>query len=475
MRRRRPGARVRAWSALALVATMAVAPPVSAEEGGLVIGEDTTIQDRTVSLRGDLVVQAGATLVLERATVVFENAKRGEHGVRIEPGASFLASSSTFRSTGERFTFEARGDRFELRDSTVAGAGWIDGDAIRLATGKAGEIERSGIFFAVPGALLVRNRISGGGVGLFLAGPDAVAEENEIRGNDAVGIVVRGDRARIENNTVLQPYAGRVGAVGTLGVFAFGVRDLTIAGNRVEDDPYPSPNFDANAVTVAMVENATLTRNSVRAWRPYTVFQSKDVTLSENEARGGEHAVNAWFGERLTIVGNSFVMGPPGIPPTFVVRLVRQVGAEVRGNELVATATPGLATVSVESSSDVDFSENVVEAPNDVGEGDGKRGCACVTVLHTRGSTFRGNVFRHQAHGLVLVGSEENEIRGNEVDASRGPVAIRSPRNRFSGNAFVGLATDPFDDAGSTWSGNYWSRGTALDPAPLAAAPPPDA
>lgn len=268
---------------LGLTGSVASAEPV---EVPIVIdgGEHTFIHQ--------LVVPAGATLLIRNATVYLDAPKRCTIGGSIQPclpellvmpGGTLRVENSTFDThtpfkTGDPYRgymMQTFGGRFILRDSTFRNVHVV---AAELPGPASSEIRG--------------NRFLAGGQTLtFVRGAEAVITNNLIEGSG--GIKIRDTRSIVEANTI------RVSGTG------IDVQTTSVGDKALPTEPTITGNLVEGAATGIYVQNsytATVRRNVVRGggFGAFLVVMTGDdawgadpIAFTENTLEGNETAVRA--------------------------------------------------------------------------------------------------------------------------------------------------------------------------------------
>jgi parallel beta-helix repeat protein len=100
--------------------SFAVPPPA---DGDWIIDEDFTIEDQTIILNGNLIVQSTGNLTLRNITLKMNCSFPGEHGILAEGGGSLsiYSSSITSISSNNTYSFRIGGTKFLLKDTSISG------------------------------------------------------------------------------------------------------------------------------------------------------------------------------------------------------------------------------------------------------------------------------------------------------------------------------------------------------------------
>lgn len=96
-------------------------PPPPLGEGDWIVTTNTVIKDQTIRLKGNLVINSGATLVLENTTLLMYMTTKYEHKISIKSGGGLhLTEDSLLEAFDERFAAYAEpGSSLKIQNSTL--------------------------------------------------------------------------------------------------------------------------------------------------------------------------------------------------------------------------------------------------------------------------------------------------------------------------------------------------------------------
>jgi len=159
--------------------------------------DSTVYRDTTILLAGNLVVASGGILVLDSVELRLDCSFNGEYRIEVESGGSLYISRNshiTSNNPESRFAFAAHGKVFEMKSSTLQGAGWGEEDEMNnddelVMSGAKGLVVTSN------NAVIEKNTITGNHVGLIVAGTHASVNENEFSGQYAQALFIRDARS----------------------------------------------------------------------------------------------------------------------------------------------------------------------------------------------------------------------------------------------------------------------------------------
>lgn len=137
-------------------------PPPS---GGAVTGDWTVTETRayngvTITLRGNLVVDSGGTLVLDGALLVIDASTQGQYGIEVRNGGRLvMQNGANLTSSAAAYSFSVRqGGSLNISDSEVRRCGWAWGS----------EGETAGLFIESENSALTRTLVAGGYYGVVV-------------------------------------------------------------------------------------------------------------------------------------------------------------------------------------------------------------------------------------------------------------------------------------------------------------------
>ena len=144
------------------------APPAA---GDWIVTDNTVVENQTITLSGNLVVAAGASLTLQTITLEMDGTYDGEFGIDVAPGGTLKVYDSTIKRTaaGAGYWFSANGSVFEIKRSQMSGCGWGPasetlGESAMVLSGHRGPAIRT------DNAIVEECTFSGNHIGIVLAG-----------------------------------------------------------------------------------------------------------------------------------------------------------------------------------------------------------------------------------------------------------------------------------------------------------------
>jgi parallel beta-helix repeat protein len=419
-------------------------PPAT---GDWIVGDDTSIQDQSIVLDGNLVVQSGGSLTLEGVTLEMDATFDGEFGITVEPGGSLYINQSIVRSQDplHAFFFTVNGASFELRNSELHNCGW-GANSEYLGDGETILSGARGLVIATSGAIVQGNTLSDNCVGVILAGSDITLDDNYIHSNTVHGIYGHENAA------------------------------CHITGNTIQHGTVSSPLKLANASNYHISQNTIICeihRGVVELmWSSGNVieenqisglgvglllmFASSDNTIQNNTISTDECGIMIW-GWNNTVTGNTIsnaVVGThTGIYAIYAYnsRIVDNTIRDVNDEN----------GIFLRHSSSNTIVGNTIQAMEDkpVDHSSG------ILLINACNNNIVGKNFISQdSRGIsILYASNDNIIVGNEISASKleNIIIDDASGNVIYYNNFRENTQPPFDNGDNAWSyagdGNYWS------------------
>jgi parallel beta-helix repeat protein len=176
--------------------------------GDWIVTGTEVIENRSISLDGNLTIKSGGSLTLRNATLTLDIQYSGQHGISVEEnGALFIFNSSISSATENRFSFVANGSSFVMKNSKLKGVGWElpPGDTAQSCVVNPEGLSHFGLLVATDQAVILDNIFSGNDIGLILSGSDGTIARNLFSYNTLFTILVyQSHNNTFANNTLLQ-------------------------------------------------------------------------------------------------------------------------------------------------------------------------------------------------------------------------------------------------------------------------------
>ena len=410
-----------------------------------VTGEET-VQDKSVTLNGNLTVGAGGSLTLRNVTLNVNSQYDGQYGIEVEPGGSLFIYGSTIAAADEEhgFSFLVDGAAFEMKDSELHGAGWGPEDD----------------------SLGGEEAIMAGSKGLLIAADDAVIDGNTIS-NNHVGIIVAGSDATVTNNNI---HSNKVH-----GILLHGASNGQFANNSIQHSTVSSPFLMRHARNNQIIGN-TIVLSSIHRG-VITILNSDGNIFQDNDVSGLGVGISFWLSNDNVVAGNTFSVDEAGV-------MVWGWNNRVEGN----TIMPGEMGEVITGIFMV-YAYNTVVADNAI-SGATAEG---LMIRHSSNNAIIGNrvsgrEVRPYGHGVLLFSSsKDNVIQGNEIwgfprgislfyssdgntitdnqvsSASLEVALVEDSASNimYANNFLLDTGRPPYDNGANQWDhegqGNYWS------------------
>jgi parallel beta-helix repeat protein len=425
--------------------------------GDWVVSSTELKENSCVLLDGNLIVRNNGYLTLRNVRLALNGTTHGQYSIEIESGGTFMVENGSVISSAKddgHFPFVVEeGARFEMRDSKLHGCGW--GMETQVGPGDPPE--------PMP--------LSWETAGLYIAGDDAVLERNIISGNFAA-IVLEGNGARIEGNTIVGNIYTPINILGERNVFQDNyvhhlpqtgyARCIDLYGhaNHITDNVLTSDQVDGSSVGGIVLLQAwdnviagnviTATTFGIGSSTALNTAASNNLII-DNEITAPESGVNI-HGRNNQVRGNRIRKADTGIEVMFAYDNL------IAGNSLHDIGIMnGIRMTHSSGNSVVNNTITVVDS-------DG-----IFVWNRSRDNTFQGNIISKTFRGLaVFYDSDNNLIRDNTFSqaSDRAILLARTSGNVVYRNNFEGQMA-PFDDGDNQWGsgseGNYWSGYTGPD------------
>ncbi len=276
-------------------------------------------------------------------------------------------------------------------------------------------------------------RIVGPGRGtvLAVAANDVTLRGLHVRGSgeshDGVdaGILLEGDRHRVENNVIEDVL---------FGIHLRRVNGSRVANNRVTGKPL-SQGMRGDAIRLWYSRHNAVLNNRFERGRDLTFANSPDNRVAGNRFRDGRYGMHVIFSPRLLIEDNHLSDTGTGIIVLYSPDLV------LRGNHVAHALTGGGGGIVFKESHDALVEKNEVlhcsvglrvdAPPESVGK-----------------LTVRNNRFAHNIIGLFFYGEEGGHAFFD---------------NRFENNLTTVGISAPGAGSANVWRGNYWDDYQGFD------------
>ena len=164
------------------------------------------VENDTIALNGNLIVENGGDLTLRAVTLTMNNSYNGEYGIRIKSGGAITIEEGTVitaASDSAHFSFAVEsGAGFLMKDSELSRCGWGPdseelGDKATILSGIRG------LVVDTSNAVIEENTLSNNHVGIILTGPGITLNNNNIHSNKVHDIYIRGgSTCQITNNSI---------------------------------------------------------------------------------------------------------------------------------------------------------------------------------------------------------------------------------------------------------------------------------
>lgn len=298
--------------AVALAASAQTNPPGG--PGDWSVADSTTVTGPvTVTLTGNLYVQSGGDLKLDRVTLLMNSGSPGQYIIEVKSGGRLTIENGTVAPSvaGNNYRFSARsGSVLRVASSTLTGAG----------TGLAGGIDSRGVAVETSDADVRDSLLASSYAGLWVEGGKATVTGTTVRGS-TYGVVVRKGTLAMSGGRVTANSAGLTGEAAAGYVRGTEFDNSTDAGVDVRGSNITLENLTVHdnggaGVSVTggspLLVNLTVLRNydgvqvfsGTAALRNCLILNnSRNGLLAHRTAMtfdGGRVAGNRWYGLSLS-------------------------------------------------------------------------------------------------------------------------------------------------------------------------------
>ncbi|MBI2867302.1 MAG: right-handed parallel beta-helix repeat-containing protein [Chloroflexi bacterium] len=410
------------------------------QKGDWIITTSLKVEDRTITLNGNLVIKGNGRLTLERTTLKVNSGFDGQYKISVEAGGSMYIYGSAITAANQehRFAFVVSGSAFEMENSELHGVGWQGGKFEFVGD------EVKGLLIKTPGAVLENNIISGNFIGTILRGDKITLKGNEFNSNDYQALYIASS-------------------------------GNTITGNRF----HHATTFDSVIVTMDRSHNNTITDNTfvqkpllrwqnmggISAWHswnnviadntmdvdwPVGMVSSSNNVIRNNTFTVREVAVWLRAGVNNRIENNDIqLMGSV----RFGILLIYAHENIVAGNKIWGASRGGYGILYLDHSDRNRLLNNQVSVPVRM---------SSVFLLASEDNWISGNQISDGEIGLFLFyQADGNKIFGNSIASAQNAVTIDgSSGNLIYQNNLSYQKGAPYDNGANRWDsdgrGNYW-------------------
>ncbi len=382
-------------------------------EGDWVLDSPLRIEGRRIDLNGRLILDPGADLTLEAATLVIHSRYQGEFGIEIRPGG-------TLRILGSKITASAEGDWYLLG---------MDGADLEITDSELRGCQRLEMALANP---VFQGQVILGGALVIAAGGRMTLQDLVLRINSRFegenGIIV-------EPGGVLRIYGSEISAEGenrfyfTVEGSGFEMKGSRLHGCQGLDILGNGANIESNVLTG--------NREGIN------LHAAGALVIDNSIESNDDHGIYLIKAESCRISHNRIHQaGTVGFP----IQMLASNNNEILGNDLVQTGVNGLLVLA---GSD----ENLIEGNSLSGHGIGidmDYACRANTIRqNTIDVTEAGimlwgwnnrveeNAIRSEGEGLYLVNAYNTVVDDNtlfDLDNTNGIFLRHSSNNRITNN-----------------------------------------
>ncbi len=426
-----------------------VAPAKTGLAQDWVVTGTEVVENDSITLTGDLIVESGGHLTLSTVTLTMNNVYSGQYGIKVKSGGVITIQSDSIITAADdsahfRFTVES-GAGFVMTDSELTRCGWGPdseelGDNATILSGIRG------LSVDADNAVIERNTFYSNHVGLILTGAAISLDNNNIHSNKVHGIYIRGGSGcQITNNTVQHS------SISSPFRLVEGENN-TITGNTI----------NLSAIHRGVIETMWSHGNTFESNTIYgsgmgisMMFVSNNNLVKNNDISTDEAGIMVW-GWNNRIEGNT--ISDSSECPLTGIYMVYAYNSQIDGNTISGDTGEG---IWLRHSSNNTIINNQICASTSV---ESARQNGFLLMNNSKRNVIHGNSISGFARGISLFySSDENTISGNAVSGVtlQNVIVDDSSQNLIYNNNFLDSGSAPYDNGTNHWDdgglGNYWS------------------
>ncbi|MBC8417055.1 MAG: right-handed parallel beta-helix repeat-containing protein [Desulfobacterales bacterium] len=429
--------------------------PNSALAQDWVVNGTELVENDSIVLAGNLVVEDGGTLTLRAVNLTMNNSYNGEYGLRVKSGGTLTiegGSAVTATADSGRFSFAVEsGATFLMRDSELHRCGWGSdteelGDKATILSGIRGLVINTN------NAVIEGSTLSNNHVGIILTGSDITLDNNNIHSNKVHGIYIRdGTTCQITNNTVQHSSIGSPFRM-------VDAEDNIVQGNTISLSMIHRGNVETMWSHRNLFKNNTISGLGMGI---VLMFVSNENQVIDNTISIDEAGIMVWGWNNL--IQNNTISSTVESPATGIF-IVYAYNTMVSDNDISGVIGDG---IWLRHSSNNSILRNLASAST------GSSSVLLNGVLlqsHSGKNIIHGNQLNEFSRGIsIFYESNENKVVSNQFSRTSSLAAIidGSNSNLLYGNSFLEMEGPPYDTAENRWDnegrGNYWSKYSGTD------------
>jgi parallel beta-helix repeat protein len=420
-----------------------VEPPAS---GDWVITGQQDIEGKTITLNGNLIVDAGGKLTLRDVNLEVNCQEDGQYKISIETSGSMYIYGSiiTTMNPEYRFAFVVNGSAFEMKNSELHGVGW---QASKFDEVEGVADEARGLLINTPGAVMENNSISGNTIGVILRGDNVTLKDNDLNSNDYRALDIYSS-----NNTISGNSFEHATTFDSNIVYMDKGHSNTITSNTFVQKPTLRWNH-MKGIQMKESWNNLISDNTMDVDLPIGMFGSSNNIIRSNTLIANEAAVHVRAGVNNRIEDNDVQLEERGT--RFGILLVYAHDNIVTGNNLWGPAQGGYGTIYLDHSNRNHLLNNQISVPTLA---------SSVFLLSSKDNELSGNQVSNGWTGLFLYyQADNNNISNNSIASELYSVIIDgSSENLIYQNNFSRGIKGPYDNGDNQFDfegrGNRWDN-----------------
>lgn len=407
------------------------------------------VENDSITLNGDLIVESGGNLTLRTVTLTMNNVYNGQYGIKVKSGGVITIESAsviTTASDSARFSFTVEsGADFVMTDSELTRCGWGP-DSEELGDNATVLSGIRGLTVDAYDAVIERNTFCNNYVGIILTGSGISLASNNIHSNKVHGIYMRGgSTCQITNNTIQH------------SSISSPFRIVEGESNTIKSNTISLTAIHRGVIETMWSHGNTFENNTIFGFGMgiLMMFVSNNNLVKNNNISTDEAGIMLW-GWNNRVEGNT--ISDSSECPSTGICMVYAYNSEIVGNNISGDTGDG---IWLRHSSNNTIVNNQICAATSV---ESARQNGFLLMNNSKRNVIHGNSISGFARGISLFySSDENTISGNEVSGVtlQNAIVDDSSQNLIYNNNFLDSGPTPYDNGQNQWDyegrGNYWS------------------
>jgi parallel beta-helix repeat protein len=450
-------------------ATISVTPVTPPSKGDWTVTKQQIVEDKTISLNGNLILKKGSSLTLRNVKLVLNCTYNGEYGISAEPGSSLFIYGCVITAADleHHFSFTVEGSAFEMINSELHGSGWGHDDPEKMIKVPYGTLKQEfALWISTNGALIEGNVITDNSGVVALEGSKSRVVNNKLHSNTGIPILVYGGEEQIIGNQIEHSIPA-----GTYSpcIALYGGGDNLVDDNQLSSSPQGGSGMLSGIAVGNYAShsfNNKIINNKISNLPSTGIILGQGSEISSNNlimdnvlSQLGECGMCV-HGSSNKIDGNIIDSCQTGIDLTYSYgNVISNNDITVIGNRI--PESPDKALMEPCDAIRMSHCSNNFIVNNEISDA-GYSGILMWGLSNN--NIVEGNRIFSSYHGIfILYSSDHNRVTGNEIVStiSESIMLDDSSQNLIFSNNFIDCGALPYDTGINTWDdghkGNYWS------------------